>query len=98
MIKIAVNGACGRMGARIVALVCEYPELTLVAALEREGHPSLGKDAGIIAGCGEIDLKVSAALHAEADVLIEFSSPESAIEIAEVCAKEKPPLLLAQRG
>ncbi|MEK6737269.1 MAG: 4-hydroxy-tetrahydrodipicolinate reductase, partial [Planctomycetota bacterium] len=51
MIKIAVNGACGRMGTRIVALVCEDTELTLVAALEREGHPSLGKDAGIIAGC-----------------------------------------------
>ncbi|MEK6622552.1 MAG: 4-hydroxy-tetrahydrodipicolinate reductase [Planctomycetota bacterium] len=98
MIKIAVNGACGRMGARIVALVCEYPGLTLVAALEREGHPSLGKDAGIIAGCGEIDLKVSAALRVEADVLIEFSSPESAIGIAEVCAKRGTALVVGTTG
>lgn len=98
MIKIAVNGACGRMGARIVALVCEDPGLKLVAALEREGHPLLGKDAGIIAGCGEIDLKVTAALHADADVLIEFSSPESAIGIAEVCAKKKTALVVGTTG
>lgn len=98
MIKIAVNGACGRMGTRIVALVCEDPELQLVAALEREGHPSLGKDAGIIAGFGEIDLKVSAALHVEADVLIEFSSPEAAIKIAEVCAKRKTALVIGTTG
>ena len=98
MIKIAVNGACGRMGTRITALVCEDTELTLVAALEREGHPSLGKDAGIIAGCGEIDLKVSSALHVEADVLIEFSSPESAVRIAEVCARKKTALVVGTTG
>ena len=43
MFKIAVNGACGKMGARIAALVLEDPELKLVAALERAGHPSLEK-------------------------------------------------------
>ncbi len=98
MIKIAVNGACGRMGTRIVALVCEDTGLKLVAALEREGHPLLGKDAGIIAGCGEIDLKVTVALHADADVLIEFSSPESAVEIAAVCAKKKTALVVGTTG
>ena len=46
MIKVAVNGACGRMGARVMANVWEDKELRLIAALEREGHPLLGQDIG----------------------------------------------------
>ena len=87
MLKIAVNGACGRMGARIAALVFEDSQLNLAAALERPGHPSLGKDVGTIAGCGETHIKVTSTLNTHADVVIDFSSPESTMAIAEVCAK-----------
>ena len=56
MLKVARNGVCGRMGARIAALVFDDPELKLVAALERPGHPLLGKDVGTVAGCGETEV------------------------------------------
>ena len=97
MLKIAVNGVCGRMGARIAALVFEDSQLKLVAALERHGHPSLDKDVGTIAGCAETNIKVTSTLNTQADVLIDFSSPESTVAIAEVCAKRTLVLLLVRQ-
>ncbi|MDG6028064.1 MAG: 4-hydroxy-tetrahydrodipicolinate reductase [Candidatus Brocadia sp.] len=98
MFKIAVNGACGRMGARIVALAWEDPEIELVAALERTGHLSIGKDAGSVSGCGDTGIKITPSLNVKADVLIDFSSPESVVTIAEACAKEKIALVVGTTG
>lgn len=98
MLKIAINGACGRMGARIAALAFEDPELKLVAALERDGHPFLGKDVGSVAGCGETNIKITSILSAAADVLIDFTSPESTMAIAEICAKKNIALVVGTTG
>lgn len=98
MVKIAVNGAGGRMGARIVALVCEDPELQLVAALERPGHRLLGKDVGSVSGCGDTGIKITFSLDTHADVLIDFSSPDSTVTIAEVCAQKKIALVAGTTG
>lgn len=98
MLKIAVNGACGRMGARIAALVFEDTELKLAAALERQGHPSIGKDIGTVAGCGEAGIRVSTALDAPVDVLIDFSSPESSVAVAGVCAQKNVALVVGTTG
>lgn len=98
MIKIAINGACGRMGSRIAALVTEDPELKLTGALERLGHPSLGKDVGLIAGCGETGIIITTAFDAHADVLIDFSSPESVIAIGEICARKNVALVVGTTG
>lgn len=98
MIEIVVNGACGRMGARIAALVFEDPELKLVAALERSGHRSIGKDVGSVTGGGETGIKITMAMNAHADVLIDFSSPESAVAIAEYCARKNIALVVGTTG
>ena len=38
---IAINGAAGRMGQRLVHLTHEDPALSLVGALEAPGHPAV---------------------------------------------------------
>lgn len=98
MIEIAINGACGRMGSRIAALAFEDSELKLVAALERPGHQSLGKDVGLVAGCGDTGIIITTAFNAHADVLIDFSSPESAIAIGEICAKKNVAFVVGATG
>ena len=98
MYTVAVNGACGRMGARISALVFEDPELKLVAAIERQGHPSMGKDVGSIAGCGETNVKISATLNTHVDVLIDFSAPEATLNMAELCAKKNIAIVAGTTG
>jgi 4-hydroxy-tetrahydrodipicolinate reductase len=86
---VAVGGAAGRMGTRIVALLGEAPELRLTAALEAPGHPSLGRDAGEVAGIGPrgvpITAEVKSALGPDR-MLIEFSVPEASLEHLRVVA------------
>ena len=50
--KIAIHGAAGRMGQRLLALATDDEALTVVAAMEAPGHAHLGQDAGTIAGVG----------------------------------------------
>ena len=85
-------------GSQDCRLVFEDSQLKLVAALERHGHPSLDKDVGTIAGCAETNIKVTSTLNTQADVLIDFSSPESTVAIAEVCAKKNIGLIVGTTG
>jgi len=74
--RIAVNGAAGRMGRRLVALCRETEGLQLAAALETAGNECLGADAGELAGTGALGVKLTDALPASGvDVLVDFSLP-----------------------
>lgn len=97
-ITVAVNGAAGRMGRRIVALTQADPELQLAAALEAPGSPALGRDAGELAGIGTIDVPIAPELTSRVDVVIDFSVPAGLVRIAEVCAERQIPLVGATTG
>ena len=98
MIRIAVNGAAGRMGRRLVALASEEPDLEVVAALECDGHTHLGRDAGELAGCGRLDLPLSAEWDAAADVLIDFSSPAGMVARLDAAAAKGAALVIGTTG
>ena len=90
MMKVAIVGAAGRMGGRLIHAVAEAQGLELVGATERSGHPQLGMDAGLVAGAGELGVTISADLAAvmeQADVLIDFTFPEVTLQNIEVCAR-----------
>jgi 4-hydroxy-tetrahydrodipicolinate reductase len=97
-LKIAVNGAAGRMGQRIVALALADPELELVAALEAAGSPALGQDAGELAGAGRCGVAITAELGPPVDAVIDFSTPEGCVRVAGVCATRRIPLVVATTG
>lgn len=74
MIKIAVSGACGKMGSKIIDLASMDEGLKVVLALERKGHPQVGNTIrGIKISPNLEDIK-------EADCLIEFTNPQASIE------------------
>ena len=50
MVNTIVAGAAGRMGRRIIHMICQNPRTTLVGAFERPGHPDINEDAGALAG------------------------------------------------
>jgi 4-hydroxy-tetrahydrodipicolinate reductase len=97
---IAINGACGRMGQRLVALSREDPELKLVAAIDWAGHPGQGRDAGELAGVGPLGVSITPALSLDArpDVLIDFSVPEGTLGAVKVCEGRKIPIVIATTG
>ena len=87
MTGFAVNGAAGRMGRRIAALISERKDCKLVCALERPDHPDQGKDAGLLAGVGELGVRLRDRIEGRPDVLLDFSAPESCVARALECAR-----------
>jgi 4-hydroxy-tetrahydrodipicolinate reductase len=100
MIKIAVCGAAGRMGQRIIVAVREAG-CQLSGALERPGHPLVGQDAGLLASCGELGVKISDDLNAvvdSCDVLIDFTTPKVSLKNLEVCGLKKKAIVIGSTG
>ena len=97
-IRIGINGAAGRMGLRLIALTAADTDLTLTAALDRAGHPQIGKDAGEIAGIGTLGIPLSDTLKKNIDVLIDFSSHKGADALLERCTELQIPLVFATTG
>lgn len=88
------------MGVRLVQLIAEDPEARLACALERPGHPRLGEDAGTPAGIAPLGVPLTTleALSTGPDVMIDFSHPAAALELARVCRARKVPLVVGTTG
>ncbi|MGC3961792.1 MAG: 4-hydroxy-tetrahydrodipicolinate reductase [Rhodocyclaceae bacterium] len=80
-VKVAIAGASGRMGRMLIEATLASKDAELVAALEREGSPVLGRDAGEYAGVvtGVAISSDIAAAFAKADCLIDFTRPEGTL-------------------
>lgn len=95
MVKVIVTGAAGRMGSRIISAIQDMDGITVAGALERTDHPSLGFDAGDVAGVGPLGVKIEDRIENildsdSADVVIDFSSPDAVLyNIEKVCAAGK---------
>ena len=90
--RLAIAGAAGRMGRMLVRAIQETPEARLVGAIERSGSPHLGADAGMIAGVGPMGVAIvddALAVVAGADGLIDFTTPESTVELAALAAQAR---------
>lgn len=97
-LKIAVNGAAGRMGQRVVALTLADPELELAAALEHSASPNLGRDAGEICGSGSCGVAITSEIASRVDAVIDFSLPEALEGILSTCEDRRIPLVIATTG
>ncbi len=97
-LKIAIHGAAGRMGQRLIALGHAQKGMRIVAALEAATHPALGQDAGMLAGIGEIGVPLAVVGESEADVVIDFSVPDAAVAAVTHCLEFNKPLVIATTG
>ncbi len=97
-IAIAIHGAAGRMGRRLVALGSQDAELKIVAAVDSPECRDLGKDAGHLAGGVELHVPLTGALNVPADAVIDFSIPDGAERIVGICLERKVPLVMATTG
>jgi 4-hydroxy-tetrahydrodipicolinate reductase len=97
-LHIAIHGAAGRMGQRLIALASVDPELSVVAAVDSPQHPRLGEDAGVIASVKALGVPLSAGLEVPVDVVIDFSVPVAAESIIKVCRQKRLPLVVATTG
>jgi 4-hydroxy-tetrahydrodipicolinate reductase len=90
--RLVVAGAAGRMGRMLVQAIHAGEGMVLAGALERKGSQALGQDIGILAGIGELGIKItddplSALVHA--DAVIDFTAPQATIEMAAIAAQAR---------
>lgn len=97
-VALAIHGAAGRMGRRLIALGARDPGLKVVAALEREGHPDLGADAGTLADGVAIGVPLASAWETAPQAVIDFSLPAGAEAIVARCLGANIALVLATTG
>src|SRR5262245_45427642 len=99
-IHIAINGACGRMGQRMVALAKDDPQLQVVAAIDAATNPLQGKDAGEVAGVGAIGVPIryDIPVGLRIDTLIDFSAPSGTMAVLPVCVDRQVPIVIATTG
>ncbi len=82
MCKVAIFGAGGRMGQANVLAAHQDKEIDLVGAIEAPGTSYIGQDAGILAGCGQININITADFNeilSKTDLVIDFTSPKSTL-------------------
>merc|ERR1711969_298728 len=85
----------------LVKEVMASDRLTLVGALEREGHDWVGRDLGLAMGAAEMGLKVSDdALEAfsRAQAVIDFTAPAATVAFSELAAQARAVHVIGTTG
>jgi 4-hydroxy-tetrahydrodipicolinate reductase len=98
MLKLAISGAAGRMGARLIDLGSSSGQFKIVDAVDNASHPKLGVDAGVMSGIGEIGVPLSGSYGGDAEAVIDFSVPAGAELAIKHCHETKTPLVMATTG
>jgi 4-hydroxy-tetrahydrodipicolinate reductase len=80
------------MGQTLVRVIHETPGVRLSGAVERQGAPQLGRDAGELAGVGPLGVAVSddpLPVFAKADGVLDFSAPAASVTYAGYAAQAR---------
>jgi 4-hydroxy-tetrahydrodipicolinate reductase len=99
--KLIVVGAAGRMGRTLTRIVTESEGVTVVGAVDREGMAEIGKDAGLLAGVGELGVPVASdplPLFAEAEGVLDFTVPAATVGFAEIAAQARIAHIIGTTG
>ena len=98
MTTVAITGAAGKMGARLIALVKQEESLKLLGAIERPDHPAQARDAGEVAGVGVIGIPITYDLKPTPQVLIDFSAPASTRHWLKTCRDRGIAMVIGTTG
>ena len=81
-VKVAVCGALGRMGQKVIQAVSNRQAMLLAGAAERPDHPLTGQNISYLPGLTGLDIRLAASLSDAANgaaVYIDFTSIESSL-------------------
>ncbi len=99
---LAIHGAAGRMGKRLIALGSQDSDFRIVAAIDSFKHPAIGQDAGTAAGVAPLGVELSATWPdndtVAIDIAIDFSVPAACTAAVRHCQAAKIPLVIATTG
>jgi 4-hydroxy-tetrahydrodipicolinate reductase len=100
-LPIVINGALGKMGIEIAAIVLADRDMRLCGVLERPDHPQQGNDYGMCIGKGALGVNVTDSLDmvdAGEYVIIDFSSAQSTRSLVQIAAAKKAKMVIGTTG
>jgi len=105
MIDVAVTGAGGRMGSKIIKSILQHDDMRLVAAIEAPHTPLEGKDVGETIGVGKIGVEITGAENLQdtlkekkPQVLVDFTIASAALETIKTTAQAGVNLVVGTTG
>lgn len=101
MLKVAIIGASGRMGAQLIEVITASERAELVAAVTHKSSSALGKDVGShnnkpASGISYTDDLTAAAKAA--DVLVDFSLPAALVDNLAAAVQQRKPIVVCTTG
>lgn len=99
--RMIVCGAAGRMGRTLTQLIAGSENAILAGAVEAAGNPTVGKDAGSVAGVQDLGILIVddyAAVAATDTVALDFTSAGPALEHLEVAARQGAAIVIGSTG
>ena len=98
-VRVAIAGAGGRMGRELLrAIASADAGLTLTGAFVRPGDVGVGADAGELAKAGRLGVAMASALHADFDVLVDFTTPEATVAHCAHCVEHGQRMVIGTTG
>lgn len=88
MVKILLNGCCGKMGQIIVESSKSFPNIEIVAGIDK--YPTDKNNFKIFNNVNEVDI--------DYDVLIDFSRPEALKDLLNLSISKNKPIILCSTG
>lgn len=105
MIDVAVTGAGGRMGSKIIKSILQQDDMRLAAAIEAPHTPLEGKDVGETMGMGKIGVKITGAENLQdtlkekkPHVLVDFTIASAALDTIKTTAQAGVNLVVGTTG
>ncbi|MCX5580691.1 4-hydroxy-tetrahydrodipicolinate reductase [Kaistia terrae] len=89
---LVIVGAAGRMGRTLIRMVTETEGVTVAGAIEREGSPFVGQDAGVVAGLPALGITITddpLPVFAKAQGVLDFTTPAATLAFAEIAAQAR---------
>ncbi|MDR6431799.1 4-hydroxy-tetrahydrodipicolinate reductase [Brucella pseudogrignonensis] len=91
-IGLVVVGANGRMGQALIRAIHVIDGARLAGAIARTGSPFLGKDAGEVAGVGNLGVAITddpLPVFAKAQGVLDFTTPATSVDYAGLAAQAR---------
>ena len=95
-IKIVVAGCLGRMGQEISKQILQNKNLEFVGGFEHKKHKDINKPLNKVSGIRSTKLVTdnSAQLIKEANVIIDFTTPESTLDNIKIASTKKTAVVI----
>jgi len=101
VIRIGIFGIGGKMGRRIAHLAAGESDIEIVSAIEKDGHPVIGKDVGEVLEIEGTGIKVLSDIGESAgkiDCMIDFTLPGATLEHVKICSDKNIPMVIGTTG